>query len=301
MAATASSLLEGLTGAIALSNAALEDGADFAVRRAAMRSLHRALDRTAESDELWTDLTARAAEASSMPAPEPDLKSVDALLDVVADVFLERYAVLLAAGGYKSPPPPRVNELLAATRKAFLSESSSQPLDRVANARDGLRNFVQVVAANINSNNGGYARRVLQSGRKVAVASLLLPLIWSTEIKTGDEFDVNFGFSRKDGASIEITVKQPWAAADAAADRIVGAGLRQLELGVEESRTVMATMGNSFDDTRAAVDAADSAVDKARRYRVRTLESDREQGPAEWIPASETDTTARARDDGHSR
>jgi hypothetical protein len=54
-------------------------------------------------------------------------------------------------------------------------------------------------------------------------------LIWSTQIKTGAEFDVNLGFSWKDKTSIEITIPTPWAQADAATGRIAWGGVEQLE------------------------------------------------------------------------
>jgi hypothetical protein len=300
MAATTSSLLEGLTGAIALSTAALEDGADFKLRRAAMRSLHRSLNRTAESDELWTDLTARAAGIRDAPSLAPDLGSVDALLDSVADVFVERYAVLLAAGGYKSPPPPRVNELLTATRQALVSSPAGQPVDRVTNARDGIRNFVQVVAANIDSQNSWYQRRVLQGGRRVAAASLLLPLIWSTEIKTGNEFDVNFGVSWKDKAAIEITIPRPWAQADAAAEHIVWGGVEQLQQEMQDARAELerGELSEFGDDSRT--ERAPSSEREALRQRISDLRAsiqrlaeEQEERPR-WTALPDT------RSEGHS-
>jgi hypothetical protein len=285
MPATTSSLLDHLTGAISLSTAALEEEADVEVRRAAMRSLHRALGKVAGSDEIWTDLADRAARVHDAP----DLDRVNARLDVVADVLVERYAVLLVAGGYTSPPPPRAHELLSRTRRALLSDPAPQPLDRLANARAGLRSFVQVVSAHPNPQNRWHQQRVLRGGRKAAAASLLLPLVWATEIRSGAEFDVSSGFGPVDGASTGITVPGPPVLSGAVAGRIASSGAQHLERALEEARSAVMS-GSRI--------AAQFAVDQRTRSEERTDGRIDEKSSSEWHPTWEEGPSGKEQGNG---
>jgi len=169
-------VLNDLRNALAFCNAATRPGAPHTFRVSAARVLHRALKRVAESEELWSELTARiVGPDGTMPGHEIHYGSVDmtALLERLRDLFAVQQVVLLQATGYKSPPPPPVDEFVENMRKHLMLPTVSGPAD-IDHLWGRLRDFVTELGERAPQSEPRALRRWLVRGQEVAAR--LFPL-----------------------------------------------------------------------------------------------------------------------------
>ncbi|WP_089404668.1 hypothetical protein [Geodermatophilus saharensis] len=231
MSAEIAAIVRDLSSALAVTNAALEEEASERTRRGAVRSLHRALRRTAEADDLWADLMLRATTGGSVTAPSHEL------LGTIADLLVEQQVALLVSIGYRSPPPPRASALINDTRARIEEPPAGESYAGVAHldaVRVELQKFVERLARNAPRSDSRVFPRLLAQGRRVGVSTCVLLVASSVQVKTGDALGFDVGASIRDGVGVEVTVPAPWQPEDAGA-ALIGAASSDLDLALTEA------------------------------------------------------------------
>ncbi|QYN33659.1 hypothetical protein K1T35_35040 [Pseudonocardia sp. DSM 110487] len=172
-------------------HAAYEPDAEYYVKLAAARDVHRVLRQMNEDGDLWGDILYRANMPSGIDIAVPGERSYEQLKESVSDLLSENYAIVLFRMGYVAPPPPPISELLKMTRAA-VQYAPRNPNDRTRQievARAGLQHFVYQLAQHIPQAEDRFLRRMLRHARVVLPAAALVAQIASA-VATGN-YDVS--------------------------------------------------------------------------------------------------------------
>ena len=226
---------------------------------------------TAEADELWNELTLRAAAAS------PDRAATDALLHAIGDLLTERQAALLVATGYRTPPPPPAYALIDHTYDV-VSRSGSDPAGgrQIEQVRAALREFVDQIATHLPAAEDRALKRILHFGRVAGISTAMLALAASLQVKTGNDFQIALGSSVEKWFSIEITLPVELGRADEVESLSTRATSRELldilatiSLDAGEESSSNSSVNSSSrpsptrDATRKATNVTSSGADRA--------------------------------------
>jgi len=183
-------------------------------RRADRKALVRycnALESAVHHDPTWMRL---AHHASARKPPTWD-ESRD-LIKLVASTLLKAHADILRQCGYRSPPPPEVEDLLSQTRKSVLTKGRRTPWgpENLDNVRFALAYFSNMLRVHLGNPDEMSSGALLGRVRRLGPASLLLAMLAHVEIATGDELNIQLATTARD--HITFTIMVPMDGADLA-------------------------------------------------------------------------------------
>lgn len=170
-------------------------------RRAVVRYCN-ALESAVYHDPTWKRLDRHA---STRKPPTWD-ESRD-LIKLVASALLKAHADILRQCGYRSPPPPEVEDLLSQTRRSVLTKGrnpwGAENLNNVRFALAYLSNMLRVHLGNPDEMPAG---ALLERVRRLGPATLLLLLLAHVETVAGSDLEIQLVTAEQDHFTFTITV-----------------------------------------------------------------------------------------------
>lgn len=207
-----------LVGAIVEVNQAAQTECRERTRVKAVKRFCNAIDDAVMHTPLWSQMMER-----SVAVNPPDWSESRALLLLIASCLETAHAELLRRTGYRIPPPPSVDSLVKETRESLVSRNRRPRWgkEHVDDARLALDKFVKEVRSHLKQPRWESANTLLLRCRRLGPVALLVFAVSHAEIKTGNEFQVQFGVSLNDFVKVEITV--PFNVMDIGAGAVVEA------------------------------------------------------------------------------
>jgi hypothetical protein len=170
-------------------------------RRAVVRYCN-ALESAVYHDPTWKQLD---RQARTRKPPTWD-ESRD-LIELVASTLLKAQADILRQCGYRSPPPPEVEDLLSQTRRSVLTKGRNPwGAENLDNVRFALAYFSNMLRVHLGNPDELPSGALLGRVRRLGPATLLLLLLVHVETAAGSELEIRLVTTARDHVTFTITV-----------------------------------------------------------------------------------------------